>query len=317
MRKINLLLLLIPFLGISQYTDVINSNRPGKSVSAFSVGKNVVQGELGIFMDRQNHDRLKTESNHLGTDFVIRYGFLFEQLEFFIEGTYLSDKTTYTSVTPNVEIKRSNFTRTIVGAKYLIYDPFKNEENNKPNLYSWKANHGFKWKNLIPAVSIYAGANLTVGENDFYPNEPVASPKVMIATQSHLAPKWVLVGNIAYDRFTTDYPELSYILTLTHALKNPKWTVFLENQGIKSDRYADALLTGGAAYLFSKKFQVDASIGGNFKNTPTRLFASIGVSYRLDFHKDEMTRTDKASDKDIKKAQKKSKKKNKKRKSKN
>ena len=31
----------------SQYTDVINSNRPGSSHGAFSVGKNVLQFELG------------------------------------------------------------------------------------------------------------------------------------------------------------------------------------------------------------------------------------------------------------------------------
>ena len=32
----------------AQYTDIINSNRPGKSMSAFSVGKTVIQAEPGI-----------------------------------------------------------------------------------------------------------------------------------------------------------------------------------------------------------------------------------------------------------------------------
>ena len=34
----------------AQYTDVINSNRPGSSQSAFSVGTNVLQFELGSYL---------------------------------------------------------------------------------------------------------------------------------------------------------------------------------------------------------------------------------------------------------------------------
>ena len=40
-------LLIAPSELISQYTEVINSNRPGTSQGAFSVGKNVLQFELG------------------------------------------------------------------------------------------------------------------------------------------------------------------------------------------------------------------------------------------------------------------------------
>jgi hypothetical protein len=60
----------------------------------------------------------------------------------------------------------------------------------------------------------------------------------------------------------------------------------LENQGVSSDRYADVLLRGGGAYLVNENFQVDANLGGSFKNSPSRLFVSVGASYRLDLHKD-------------------------------
>lgn len=33
---------------------------------------------------------------------------------------------------------------------------------------------------------------------------------------------------------------------------------------------------------------VDASIGASVKDTPSRLFGGVGLSYRLDFHKDEL-----------------------------
>ena len=38
----------LKFICNAQYTDVINSNRPGESMSAFSVGKTVFQSEFGI-----------------------------------------------------------------------------------------------------------------------------------------------------------------------------------------------------------------------------------------------------------------------------
>lgn len=110
----------------------------------------------------------------------------------------------------------------------------------------------------------------------------------MIATQSRLTPRFVLVTNVAYDRITTDDPELSYIISITRALANPKWSVFIENQGIKSDRYSDVLLRTGGAYLVNDLLQVDINFGGSFKNTPSRFFASVGASYRFDFHTDKL-----------------------------
>ena len=40
-------ILISNFSVFAQYTDVINSNRPGISQGAFAVGKNVLQFELG------------------------------------------------------------------------------------------------------------------------------------------------------------------------------------------------------------------------------------------------------------------------------
>ena len=43
-----LLVFLLPFCSQAQYTDMINTNRPGVSQGAFSVGTNVLQFESGI-----------------------------------------------------------------------------------------------------------------------------------------------------------------------------------------------------------------------------------------------------------------------------
>jgi hypothetical protein len=279
-----LIALLIPLLGVCQYTDVINSNRPGLSVSAYAVGKGVPQIEIGFSYEKRDHADLNYDSNIYGMDFSVRYGLLLEKLELNWEGTYINQNITYISLDFNES--RTNFSRNRLGVKYLVFDPFKNPESNKPNLYSWKANNKFQFKNLIPAISVYAGANFVIGDNPFYPTDPTVSPRVMLATQSRLTPRFVLISNISYDRIATDDPELGYTLSLSHALRNPKWSVFLENQGVSSDRYADVLLRGGGAYLVNENFQVDANLGGSFKNSPSRLFVSVGASYRLDLHKD-------------------------------
>ncbi|WP_350286013.1 transporter [uncultured Croceitalea sp.] len=285
-KRIIVFLFLMPLLLSAQYTDVINSNRPGQSVSAYAVGKNVVQVEWGLLYEQRDHTDFNTVSNIIGSDLSLRYGLLLENLEINYEGTFISQDITFNNF--DISERRTDFSRNRLGLKYLVYDPFKNPEANKPNLYSWRANHKFQFKNLLPAVSLYGGATFNLGDNPFYVEDATISYRAMIATQSRLTPRWVLITNVAYDRITTDFPELNYIISLSHAFRNPKWSVFAEHQGIDSDRYSDALLRGGIAHLFSPSFQADFSLGGSFKNTPSRYFFTAGLSYRLDFHKDTL-----------------------------
>ncbi|WP_421809307.1 transporter [Flagellimonas sp.] len=293
-RKAFFLSLFAPTLLSAQYTDVINSNRPGRAVSAYAVGKNVAQVEMGLLYEQRDDSEQNFDSNIFGTDIALRYGLLFEQLEIVYEGSFISQNIDYSSPL-GTDGRLTDFSRNRVGLKYLVYDPFKNPEKNKPNLYSWRANNVFQWKNLIPAVSLYGGATFTVGDNPFYVGDPVLSYRGAIATQSRLSPRFVLISNIAYDRIGTDFPEWRYALSVTHAFRNPKWSVFLEGQGINSDRYSDILARTGLAYLFSENFQADFHLGSNFKSDPSRIFVVAGFSYRLDFHKDKLIPIDEQS----------------------
>jgi hypothetical protein len=284
--RFSLLLVLASLSVTGQYTDVINSNRPGLSVSAYAVGKNVVQLEMGLFYEQEDHGLLNTQSDIWGSVISLRYGLLFETLELNYEGTFQNQDILFDNF--DISETRTNFQRNRLGLKFLVYDPFKNPERNKPNLYSWRANNKFQLKNLLPAVSVYAGANFVLGDNPFYPGEAQISPRAMIATQSRLTPRMVLITNTVYDRIGTEFPELSYLISISHAFKNPKWSVFAEHQGIQSDRYSDVLLRSGIAYLMNERLQVDMNLGASFKNTPSRVFISMGGSYRFDFHKDTL-----------------------------
>ena len=283
------ILCITSFKTYSQYTDVINSNRPGVSRSVFSVGTNVLQFEIGPYIMSEKRTPFPNyDISGFGVDFTARYGLLWEELELNIEGTYQNDtKTSFSSTGIPTEDPRSNFKFLTLGAKYLLYDPYKNSENDKPNLYSWKANHRFKWSSLIPAVSVYAGANYDT-KNNPYTAQGIEgfSPKVMIATQNNFAGGWVFVVNLIKDRIGTDQSDFQYILTLTHSF-SPKWVIFGETQGIQSDFYADNLFRFGGAYLWSKDFQLDTALTFNTKDTPSVFSVNFGASYRFDFHKDK------------------------------
>ncbi|MFV9550978.1 transporter [Algibacter sp. PT7-4] len=282
-----LLLSLVTTQAFCQYTDVINSNRPGVSRSAFSVGTNVAQFEIGPYSIKEKRTPTTAyEISGFGIDFAARYGLLFEELELNIEGTYQNDTKSYpTNFSP--EEDRANFKFLAIGAKYLVYDPYKNAEEDKPNLYSWKANRQFKWKSLIPAISVYLGANYDTKPNPYtYSGIEGFSPKVMIATQNNFAGGWVFVMNLIKDRIGTDQSDFQYILTLTHSF-SPKWVIFGETQGIQSDFYADNLFRFGGAYLMGKNFQLDTALTFNTKDTPSVFSVNFGASYRLDFHKDK------------------------------
>lgn len=276
--------LLSTAVATAQYTETINNNRPGGSQGAFSVGTNVVQFEGGFGLGTEEHRLLETETSAFAIDYAVRYGFWREELEVSLIGEFQSNNVTDNRGATSTDFKESNFRSNTLGAKYLVYDPYRKRDLEGPNLYSWKANNSFQWRDLLPAVSIYAGANFDFADNPFTPEaESSISPKFAVVTQNNFKGGFVFVSNIIVDRVTTDTPTYGYILTLTHTITD--WfSIFVENQGFKSDFYADQLLRGGVAALVTKDFQVDISGLYSLKDTPSRAYVRLGVSYRLDFH---------------------------------
>ena len=260
---VNLILFSLNVFG--QYTDVINSNRPGVSKSAFSVGTNVAQFEVGPYIVKEKHTPLQYEVSGFGVDFSARYGLLFEQLEINIEGTYQNDTFTDNRSSINFEDNRSNFKNFTLGAKYLVYDPYKNAEEDKPNLYSWKANHKFKWNSLIPAVAVYVGANFDTKSNPYTaPEIEGFSPKVMIATQNNL-------GHAAIASIRAAHEYQLDILAENIESNHNNYTRFLKlctASRAKKDSEASALATDNIK---------TSVVYAQHENLPGSLFKSLAV----------------------------------------
>lgn len=288
-KYLKFLLLLSVMNSFSQYTDIINSNRPGQSKSAFAVGKNVAQLEIGFYNFKNKHDILNSENKGFGLNIEGRYGFLFEQLELNFNAVYQNE--TVTQLNTGSTYKQANFKMLSFGAKYLIYDPYKNRDYS-PNLYSYKANRRFNKKDLIPAVGIQLSTNYDAKENPYSYNPYTQtyiegfSPNAAIYTQHNFRGGWVFISNFIMNRIGTNFDEFQYIFTLTKSI-NEAIVLFAETQGIKSDVYGDNLFRFGGAYLLNRNLQFDTDLTLNTKNTPSIFTINAGISYRLDFHVDK------------------------------
>src|SRR5690606_25602012 len=119
-----------------------------------------IQAEVGMTKGWEEHTLLKTETDAFTIDYTLRYGLLMERLEINFTGSYLSENVINNMSAVPYEYKQSNFRSNTFGAKFLVYDPYKKRDKEAPNLYSWKANNKFRWRELIPAVSVYGGVNL-------------------------------------------------------------------------------------------------------------------------------------------------------------
>ena len=293
-----LALLTMPWQSMAQYTDVINSNRPSQSMGAFSVGKRVYQLEQGLSFRMGNFSAFQDASyTGMGARTQIRIGLFKEQLEFIGSADYQIDALRYSNAVGTYNIDRNALRDLGTGAKYLVYDPFRKVEKYKPNLYSWHANNRIRWRDLIPAVSVYAGAQFSTGgiypyQENFLPlfdynyrpiTEPFVSGTAMLILQQHLRPGLVVVHNIGMRYITADVQQKKLLGTITYSTQS-KWSFFGEYTIDDSPLYRGLSIGAGVAYLFNSDFQLDVAVQQNLKTTPSLLTAGIGISYRIDRH---------------------------------
>ncbi|MBS7787058.1 transporter [Flavobacterium sp. CYK-55] len=274
-----LLFLLYSTAQYGQYTDEINSNRPGKSMGAFAVGQTIFQTEWGLsYIDEKNHDN-DFNAQAWSSDLEMRYGAFFEQLELNANVNYYNESYSF----PGGDGHQAALRRVTLGLKYMIYDPEMNYEP-KPNLYSWKANHKFNWRQFIPAVGIYGGLHFNLAKEKFLRTgmwkENGIATKGMLITQ-HQFGKYSFVTNFILDQFPSQRNSFDYILTVTRGF-NMRMSGMFEIQGINGENFRENYMRIGAAYLLKKNIQIDASVGSNLQYAPKIMYANVGFSWRFE-----------------------------------
>ena len=217
------------FFSHSQYTEIINSNRPGSSHGAFAVGVNVFQLETGISGQSLKHSNLNNSKiDGLNFNYLFRYGFLNEKLEVFLDGNIITRNILDNNYINNysTDIKETIIGKQTLGFKYLFFDPYKNKKWHGENVYSWNAGRKIKLTDFIPAISAIAGSSFNFDNRIQYDDlffkvkqplhpdllndnimriktfnypEQTISPFIGIATQHHFKGRWVVVNNFFYE----------------------------------------------------------------------------------------------------------------------
>lgn len=267
-------------------------------MGAFSVGTNVYQWEQGVSIRNGAFSSFQNaQFSGIGTRTQLRIGLFKEQLEFIGSMDYQEDTLEYTNSLGTIKTNRKGFKEATFGVKYLVFDPFRNVDKYKPSIKSWRANNRFRWRDLIPAVSVYAAAQFNL-DNEYpfretfaplfkWNYKPIIAPAVsgtaLVLIQQHIRPGWVLVHNAGMQDITSNFTALKIIGTLTYSHRD-RWSFYGEYQLDDSVLYRDLTFGAGAAYLLNKNMQLDVAVQTNRKETPHLFSAGIGLSYRIDKH---------------------------------
>lgn len=274
------LFMLIPKLFFAQYTEVINSNKPGFSESPYSVGTGVYQFESNLFLRDISIEPTFSKPQSLGIDLLFRTSFLLEKLELNAQFTYQRDKVAFKNIFTSHYFS-SGFSRITIGAKYLVYEPEYTDKSKE--VRSWKRRNAFDFKRFIPSVAVYLGVN-TDYVNEIHQTGQL-TPKAGILLQHNLTNDFNVITNLFYDNIGSDFAEWSYIITATQNFSN-RWSAFFENQVIFQELQNNINLGLGFAYLYNRNLQLNTSARMLFEGKAQGFYAGLGVSYRIDKHKD-------------------------------
>ena len=270
----------------AQYTEVINSNKPGFSESPYSVGKGVYQFESNIFLRNTSISTTFSKPQSLGIDMLFRTSFFLDKLELNAQLTYQKDKIAFKNIFTS-NYFTSGLSKMTIGAKYLVYQQTYKDKSKE--IRSWKRKNAFDITRLIPSVAVYLGMN-TDFVNDIHKTGSI-TPKVGILLQNNLSRNFNVITNFYYDNIGTDFAQYSYIITLTQSFSN-RWSAFFENQMVFQKKQNNINLGAGLAYLYSPNLQFNTSARFLFEGKSQGYYAGLGVSYRIDKHQDPFTELD-------------------------
>ena len=273
----------------AQYTDVINSNKPGFSESPYSVGTGVYQFETNFFLRDTSIEPTFSMPQSFGMDLLFRTSFFLEKLELNAQLTYQRDKVAFKNIFTS-HYFTSGLSKFTIGAKYLLFQPEYTDKTKE--VRSWKRRNAFDKKRFIPSVALYLGMN-TDFVNDIHKSESI-TPKVGVLLQHNLTNEFNVISNVYYDKIGTDFSEISYIITATQNFGS-RWSGFLEHQGIFQKYQNNVNFGTGLAYLFSKDFQINTSARYLLEGKASGFYGSLGVSYRINKHQDAYTDLDAVS----------------------
>jgi len=269
-----------------QYTEVINANYPGFSVSPYTIGTGVYQVESNLFYHHNNRPDFFTKKKSLGANLSLRTGLFLEKLELNADFKFQKDAVLNNMVT-GTTIPKSGISEFSFGAKYMIFMP-KYKDKSK-EIRSWKRKYAYDWTRLIPGVGVYAGLNTNWLSATY--EAPSMTPKASILLQQDLDDWTTLVTNIYGSLSLNDQRTYNYghVSTLTYSMTD-RLSIFGEYKGAYTRYTKEFQAGGGFAYLATKDLQIGLHAHTDIQLDYLNIYGGLGVSWRLDRHKDKEIR---------------------------
>ena len=291
-KKSWLLFFLIGVFKINaQYTDIINSNRPGLSESPFSVGLNVLQIEGGFRSNFFKDQKINNSFKNRRFEQRFRFGLITEKLEF--SATTFQDFNSVTNYKYD-DIGYFGYGLSL-GSKFLIYKHNVDDtyEDKLAKMRSWKKRHAFDWNRMIPSVAVSVSGNFDISPAESpinnaynpYTTHALSSFQIALLLQHELNENWTVNSNAIYER--TFFAENRFLgIMSSNYVVNKRWAVFAEGRlQIKPSIQAEAEI--GTAYLFNTNLQIDGSVYTGFTEFGTTIGFATGFTWRIDNHVDK------------------------------
>ena len=281
-----------------QYTEIINSKRPGLAESPYGVGTHVLQIESGFFY-RAVPTPIKMLDSY-GSRWFVRYGALSEKLEFNLsiiakynyqsslenDLFHMNSVQEFTNKPLVISDKPLRSEGVHVGVKYLLYQQKYTDKSKE--IRSWKRRMAFDTKRLIPSVGL--GLQAHIPQIDSKPERGDIRFDGAVLLQQDFSDRWILLTNFIVGDIKGADPFVAYLLSSTYAFSD-RWSYFIENKGTyRKNRPTEFQWGTGLAFLCTKNLQLDVSASNTlFENNPF-VYGAVGISWRLDWHRDKIIR---------------------------
>lgn len=283
--------LLLSITTNAQYTGVINANNPGFAETPYSVGLGVYQFESNFFIRDTSREPVFASPDSNGFQLQYRMSYFYEKLEFIANLGFQNDEITFTNIF-NSRYFTQGLSSFSLGAKYLLFE--QQYKDKSKEIRSWKKRHAFDWRRLLPSVAAYGGFNTNL-VNTNHQRESITG-RAGLLFQNDINSDFNIVTNVFYDYIGSKQTELSLVVSGTYSLTD-RWSTFLEYQNIFREFVNDVNFGTGLAFLYNRNIQINSSVRYLIEGDAKGYYASFGVSYRLDRHKDALVEYDEVGNK--------------------
>lgn len=239
----------------AQFYETIRSARPGQSIGASTVGKNIFQLQSGVDYSGYENTNTGKKSNALLTNTGLRFG-LTEMFEVGASFEYKTESVTENNIA-NHHYGLSNM---VIGIRHQI----SIGEGIVPGI-------GFQFRLRLPVMS------------DYYQIDHIA-PSFVFVTSQQLSQSITLITNLGSSWNGIDAtPTGLYTINLSGALTK-SFGIFVENYGSLTSGIFETRMDTGMAWLVTNNLQLDVLGGWGNNHGLKDYFISTGVSWRIGQH---------------------------------